>query len=404
MTAEHTIWTTSPPISWPEPPQDMTVTTLLEIEACPRRWALTNAEYPALWDERGYPPQIQPAALGGIVVHSAVEVIAAALARADCSTVDSPEAINVIKDLGGLTAVIKKCADEALGRFAKNPRTMPDLEHVSRSLAGQLPGLRALVQSVLSRLVLPSRLAPSRSGAGPGTRRPLGNGAFVEVPVHAHNLHWKGTIDLLLLADDDCEIVDVKTGAPHEEHRFQLEVYALLWSRDEELNPSRRFATRLTLRYVGQDVSLDAPAVAQLDSLEREIVERAELARAAARAFPPEARPSSDNCRFCGVRQLCGEYWDSLGRYIDAWSGQEIRYGDIQCTTTGRHGPSSWDAVIAAPAELAGTPVVLRSRNRNLPSAGRIRVLNAALVHDGQEEAEPAIVTLGNVSEVYAVV
>lgn len=73
MTAEDAMWTTSLPTSWPEPPQDMTVTTLLEIEACPRRWSLTNAEYPALWDGRGYPPQIQPAALGGTVVHSAVE-------------------------------------------------------------------------------------------------------------------------------------------------------------------------------------------------------------------------------------------------------------------------------------------------------------------------------------------
>lgn len=404
MTAEDAMWTTNLPTSWPEPPQDMTVTSLLEIEACPRRWSLTNAEYPALWDGRGYPPQIQPAALGGTVVHSAVEVIAGALAQAGCSTVDSAEAIDVIKDLGGLTTVVRDRAEQALSRFATNPRTTPDLENARLALAGQLPSLRAVVQSVLSRLVLPGRSVARRPTAVAGVRQALGTGAFVEVAVRAGSLHWKGIIDLLLVADDACQIIDVKTGAPHEAHRFQLEVYALLWNRDEELNPSGRLATRLTLRYLGQDIDIDVPTVARLDGLEREVIERADLARTATAGSPPEARPSTENCRFCSVRQLCGEYWDGLGRHIDAWSAVDTRYGDLECSTTGRHGPSSWDAVVAAPAELAGARVVLRSRTRTLPSTGRIRVLNAALTHDGQEEDEPAIVTLGSVSEVYAVV
>lgn len=104
------------------------------------------------------------------------------------------------------------------------------------------------------------------------------------------------------------------------------------------------------------------------------------------------------------MRQLCGEYWDGLGRNIDAWSGVDTRYGDLECSTTGRHGPSSWDAIVAEPAELSGARVVLRSRTKALPSPGRIRVLNAALTQDGQEDDEPAIVTLGSASEVYVVV
>ncbi len=310
MTAEDAMWSTSLPTSWPEPPHDMTVTTLLEIEACPRRWALTNAEYPTLWEGRGYPPQIQPAALGGTVVHSAVEVIVRAFAQAGCSTVDSAEAIGVIKDLGGLTAVIRNRAEQALSRFAANPRTRPDLESARRALGGQLPSLRAVVQSVLSRLVLPGRPGGRGPTAVAGVRQALGTGAFVEVAVRAGGLHWKGIIDLLLVADDSCQIIDVKTGAPHEAHRFQLEVYALLWSRDVELNPSGRLATQLTLRYLGQDIDIDVPTVTRLDGLEREVVGRADLARAATAASPPEARPSTENCRFCSVRQFCGEYWD----------------------------------------------------------------------------------------------
>ncbi len=382
----------------------MTVSTLLEIEACPRRWALTNAKYPALWEGQGYPPQIQTAALGGTVVHSAVEVIVGALAQAGCSAVNSAEAIDVIRDLGGLTSVVRDRAEHALSRYATNPRTTPELANARRALAGQLPSLRAVVQSVLSRLVLPDRSVVRRPPAVSEVRQALGNGAFVEVTVRAGDLRWKGITDLLLVADDACQIIDVKTGAPHDTHRFQLEVYALLWSRDEELNPGRRLATRLTLRYLGQDIDIDAPTVARLDGLEREVIERADLARSATTASPPLARPSNENCRFCSVRQLCGEYWDGLGRNIDAWSGVDTRYGDLECSTTGRHGPSSWDAIVAEPAELSGARVVLRSRTKALPSPGRIRVLNAALTQDGQEDDEPAIVTLGSASEVYVVV
>src|SRR2546430_2535646 len=46
------------PSTWPSPPTEMSVSTLRELEACPRRWALSSARYPEIWDRVGYPPKL----------------------------------------------------------------------------------------------------------------------------------------------------------------------------------------------------------------------------------------------------------------------------------------------------------------------------------------------------------
>jgi hypothetical protein len=45
--------------------------------------------------------------------------------------------------------------------------------------------------------------------------------------LRAKSIGWKGKADLLVLADDACEITDFKTGAADEAHKFQVRVYAM---------------------------------------------------------------------------------------------------------------------------------------------------------------------------------
>lgn len=58
-TNEKTHWRVVTPATWPAPPAVMSVSTYAEIEECPRRWALSSAEYPELWGGRGYPPKLK---------------------------------------------------------------------------------------------------------------------------------------------------------------------------------------------------------------------------------------------------------------------------------------------------------------------------------------------------------
>jgi hypothetical protein len=122
-------------------------------------------------------------------------------------------------------------------------------------------------------------------------RVPLTGGAFSEVELRATRIGWKGKADLLTLSEQACEITDFKTGAPNEAHNFQLQVYALLWSLDDELNPTGRLVDRLVVAYEGGDVEVAPPTIAQLAEFQRDLIARGAAAQASLSARPPEARP-----------------------------------------------------------------------------------------------------------------
>lgn len=46
-------WRVLRPTKWPEAPSWMSFATLIELEICPRRWALVAAEYSDIWNNRG---------------------------------------------------------------------------------------------------------------------------------------------------------------------------------------------------------------------------------------------------------------------------------------------------------------------------------------------------------------
>jgi hypothetical protein len=382
----------------------MSVSSHAEIEECPRRWALGAAEYPDLWAGRGYPPKVQVAGLAGSVVHLALEVIAKQLTRAGVPSLDDPLATQVLRELGGYTRVVEDCVERLLKRFADNPRALPLLEHARRTLLGQVPALRARVQGMLARLRLPkgapAPTAPAPTMAGP-MRRPLSNGTYPEVSLRATSIGWKGKADLLVLGDEACEITDFKTGAAAEAHKFQVRVYAVLWRLDDELNPSGRVVDRLVLAYENQDVEVPAPSAQEIEDLRRDLVERRRTAEAALGAHPPIARPGPETCRYCSVRQLCDSYW-ATGRQAVSDDG---RFGDVELQITGRHGATSWDAVVVRARNWpAKVPALLRLQKPDEFKVGlHLRVLDGALARDPEDATAPIIVTLGSLSEVFRI-
>ena len=96
------IATAEPPSSWPEAPEYISIATLVEIETCPRRWALKRASYPTIWEHRGYPPRLHTGALMGTVVHRTLETIIRELSRANSPSVGDAVTIQVLRKLGRL--------------------------------------------------------------------------------------------------------------------------------------------------------------------------------------------------------------------------------------------------------------------------------------------------------------
>jgi CRISPR/Cas system-associated exonuclease Cas4 (RecB family) len=381
----------------------MSVTAYEEINACPRQWALSRAAYSDVWQGQGYPPRLQVHAVKGSAVHLAVEIITKKLILAGCPSVRDPQATNVLKDLGGYTKIITDCIQRVLKRFADNPRSTRLRDRAERTLRGETPDLRIRVQSILARLSLPIlQSSLERGGAVAAKRRlPLLVGAYPEIELRAPRIGWKGKVDLLVIKDEACDITDFKTGAADGAHEFQVQIYALLWSLDDELNPTHRRATRLVLAYSTGDVEVLAPSEEQLKILEKDLLDGRKNTEAALAMQPPEARPTLENCRYCGVRQLCDEYWSP-----DNWSNRagEEAFKDAQVRILRRHGPTSFDAVLESADGRAGKPALLRlQESYHLEPGRRFRILDAGIAVDAEDATQPVILTLALFSEIYEV-
>src|SRR5690606_657199 len=131
--------------------------------------------------------------------------------------------------------------------------------------------------------------------------------------------------------------------------------------------------------------------------LGHDLLARRRVSEAALAARPPAARPAAETCRYCGVRQLCDAYWAGTTQVVS----EDGRFGVVELKITGRHGPTSWYAVVVRARNLPEKPpALLRLQQPDEFTAGtRVRVLDGALARDPEDEAAPAIITLSALSE-----
>ena len=400
------------PVAWPSPPLRFSYSGLHEIETCPRRWALGNAEYPTIWQRHGYPGRVSEAALVGLVTHQAASVVTSRLGQMGCTSLRSANTVEAMKSLGGWTAVLKRCAEEILRHERDNPRVRSRLPGIRKTVLAEIPRMRHGLQRLIGRLKLAPRTGFAKVPSGQSARsEAIGQGTHTEVFVEAQDLSMAGRVDLLVLHDDRCDVIDFKTGEPTDDHASQLRLYALLWARDGLRNPSGRLVDGLRISYLSHDVVLPAPSSRELQHIELALRERIAEARSMLRETPPLAVPSAENCRFCFVRHLCSAYWDlHTQRRLrsDAVSGPQAL--DMQLGQVRRHGPSSWDGTIeVATALKPDHRVLLRSHHPDPTAADalnrsrRVRILDAWLPNPPSEgSTDIAVVSIGDKSEVFA--
>ena len=410
-------WRTTEPATWPSPPRLMSVSTLSELEACPRRWALGAADYPSLWHGRGYPRPLHLPALEGSVVHQSLEAIVSALVDARCTSLADERAVVTLRALGGFSEVVSGSLGKALQQQEGNPRSAALREIYAQRLVSRIPALRAKVQGLLARIKLgETRGEPIPAGdRQKGPRGQLLSGTHMEATLRARDLGWIGIADLVTISGAGCEIRDYKTGVPAEGHEFQVQVYALLWSKDLQANREGRLANALVISYDDHDVRVKPPSGEELRVLEDELRKRTAQALAALKANPPMARPNSHNCMRCPVRQLCDEYWSwhaKQGPSGKTDHSSVAGFGDIELTVSGRHGPNSWDGFVDPGVDgLAGTRILLRGRELPFDPRPdqRVRVLDAYKAvwnsdeHGEVARNEPTVVTMGAGSEAFVV-
>lgn len=316
------IWTVCRPRTLAQVPKWMSFHFLTGAEQCPRSTALRHGSYPDLWNKNGYPRKPHLAALSGQIVHIVVRKIALELARGGCASLQEAKAVQILKNLGGYTKLIVQSTDAVLNNLVGNPRMECVREHISSRLRARVTQIREQVQVLLLRLkwqekttaasLLDTNLMASSNVPG-NTRKPLGFGAHFEVELRDEQLGWKGIADLLSISKDDCAITDFKTGERSEGHELQVRIYALLWARDNELNPSGRRATRLILSYSqGEHDVMCLDDVREENALAADLRTRTAAVHQALQSPEPKANVSEENCPTCEVRHLCNEYWNAI--------------------------------------------------------------------------------------------
>jgi hypothetical protein len=197
---------------------------------------------------------------------------------------------------------------------------------------------------------------------------------------------------LLTLNEDQCAIVDYKTGGPDDHHAEQVRLYQLIWSRDRELNPDRLPVTSLTISYAAHDVSVTPLAGSELEALADELATRIHAAEHELALRPPPARPAADLCRLCGVRQLCSDYWTSSA--VDDASQFVDREGAI----ISRNGSRSWMIQVDEPRKERALLRTL-TEQPGFDVGDDVRLLDLVIERD--EETGEAVLTVTQSSEVF---
>jgi len=300
----------------PAPPPYWSYSSLKEVEACPRRYVLTRAAYPDLGYERGYPQLPFVPALLGDIVHDTLEVIVTELVAAGCESMKSPEALGVLKKMGGFSAVVEQSVRKKLDGIDQNPRvTAQRRSRLVRELRDAVDDGRARVQEYLSRARFSPRQARGKMGEGKfseSKRRVAAVGPNAELTLIDEQLRLTGRVDLIDVNLEGAVILDYKTGAEDPGHIGQLQLYALLWDLDRIVNPTSVPAAALVAAYSNHDVKVDAPSLSELRELEERTRLRIATADSLVAAEAPSANPSVENCGLCPVRHLCAVYWTTV--------------------------------------------------------------------------------------------
>lgn len=358
---------------------------------------LSRAKYPELWDRSGYPEVPSAAALFGDVVHDSLEVIVRALANHGCTSASGPEAIAVLKDLGGYSEVAKTMLAKRLTRLDDNPRLAGgSRERLQDQLEHRIPEAREEIQLYLHRLTLTPRSGFGSGSGGGSPRFARDVGSHPEATLQADDLRLWGRIDLLSVGPAQVNITDYKTGAEEESHLDQLRFYAVLWDQDNVSNPGRAPAGKLTASYPSREVTIDAPDGAHLQTLVDALTTQVANADNLVRSEEPPAQVG-DHCGFCSVRPLCSAYWSASP---DPAALKPGTWFDFEGTVVERNGIKSWWLKDLSPKKNA---LLLRTTSAHhvFDPGQRLRLLGLRRHDDPDGEAVVAV--LMQSSEVFVV-
>jgi hypothetical protein len=330
-------------------PEWMSYSFLTEAEKCPRAAFLKYSEYEQLWDRPGYPQRPNAAAVAGSVVHSAAETILRRLIADGVNTTRSNAAAQSMRGLGGFSAVLSSAFEKVVEKEAHNPRFREFELTLRKQIEARMPRMREALQEILAgKQFLSGAVSVAAASAAPTTEyrgRSISLGTHFEVDLRDKVLMWKGRVDMLTLSEDGCSIFDIKTGQPDDSHGLQLQIYALLWTADSDLNRNKTPIAGLHIGYGAGVTAVTIPSQNEFSALRADLIKRTLQTRQELSLSVVPAKPCLSNCSYCQVKLLCDDFWACLP--IVAAPADRFRHFELILTR--QESDSVWVATATSP-------------------------------------------------------
>jgi CRISPR/Cas system-associated exonuclease Cas4 (RecB family) len=261
-------------------------------------------------ESKFYPSLVNAAALEGQLIHEVVEEWVKAVRRGE--------------DPGSIRLRFKLAFRETISGLKGNPRVNAGRVAAAVSIDRCVAKAHDLICDLELGASSP-RLAAIQ-GEEPLPRAPQ---SAEEFWISVDEPPLKGQLDRVR----NGAVTDYKTGAPEEAHTKQLLFYAVLWWLKYGEPPKQ-----LELRYPTTAVKVPVPSSGELNETAAALASEVEDATLLIHGGCPPARPNVEACRYCSVRQLCDEYWESPvtdelrlgGPNGLSQGGSPSNFGDVQ--------------------------------------------------------------------------
>ena len=373
---------------------------------CPKQWLLSNAFYPEIWTNRGYPERLNERTIMGIATHQALETVIKKIKEEKIDQ-DSKDYLNLLKKLGGLRNILQEEIKKVLkqSKYQGNPRYLrveKDLH--ARITKRYLEEYFIQLRTFLSKLNLPkvSDLVPPQKNNL--KLKKSQSSVMTEYYAKSKVMGWKGIIDLVIQNNRGATLIDFKTGKEKENHKDQLELYQLIWMTDEKVNQVP--IKELIVKYPDKEKYFkplsDDQIEEKINQYQCEVEELKNIFSSDNLAKP------SKHCNYCGVKQLCDDYWDSLKTTKEE---RERRFGDFEILVLDTSDGQNKDSKILS-SNIADTGLIVKIFFQDVGDCFRqlfevnnkVRILNG-YYYDNDEEgmAEDFSIEIQKTTEVFLI-
>jgi len=367
--------------------------TLKEIEDCPSRFVLKRGTYPEIWSRKGFPSRITSSQIKGIVIHKVVSNIMNYVQSSE----ESPE-ISVslyLRTHGGYLDILNITLEKELDSISSNPRARALLESIRSEVKSDLSEMRSQVQFFVKESIFKST-GSTNLNRSQGARVGIQDRSSLrrinsEFKIFNEEFNVEGYLDLLIIDDPVDHIIDYKSAkSVRDEYWDQLKLYGWLWSKDERNQKESNCNLVLVTGNGSSQSLLFEPD--EHNKFEKRLIERLAKAESSLASSVVEARPSAENCKFCPVKAICGDYWSLLET-----SSSDEKWVDLRVKTLATVGGDSWRVLLKS-NEKEAILVFGDKNDGSIEPDQEFRILNAFMKMD--EELGP-IIRLGQNSEIF---